>query len=141
MGMSSITTDMSVIEAGLQQFPADQSLLMVNLLRYRATADYAAGGDGAPCSGREAYYQRYAAPTFDIIRRLGGRVFSFSHVQIPIFAPKGENWDDVLLVEYPSFAALKDLVTDPGYQALVVHRMAALADTRVFATTRGTEIA
>ena len=139
--MTTITTDMSVIEAGLRQFPADQPLLMVNLLRYRDWADYGPDSDAAPSSGRDAYYQRYAAPTFGIIRRLGGRVFSFSHVQIPIFAPAGENWDDVLLVEYPTFAAVGQLLADPEYQIHVVHRIAALADTRVFATLRGTEIA
>ncbi|WP_375434851.1 hypothetical protein [uncultured Hymenobacter sp.] len=41
--------------AAARELPADQSVLMLNLVRYRAQADYGADSTEAPCSGREAY--------------------------------------------------------------------------------------
>lgn len=38
--------------------PADTPIFMVNLLRYREQADYGDRPTAAPCSGREAYFQR-----------------------------------------------------------------------------------
>lgn len=128
------------LQAAVARVAADSPIVMVNLLRYRARADYGGRHDIAPCSGREAYYQRYSVPTFEVIRRLGGRVFWFGNVQVPLFAPADEKWDDVLLVEYPSFATVLTLVADPEYQANVFHRTAALLDTRVMATTTATGI-
>lgn len=138
--MPEVRTDVDELQTALKLMPANGPFVMVNLLRYRAQADYANGSGMAPCTGREAYYRHYAEPVFHIIRRLGGEVFWFGHVQVPVYAPKDEHWDDVLLVRYPAFSAVIALLNDPGYQACVVHRVASLEDTRVLATLPGTEI-
>ena len=49
--------------------------------------------------------------------------------------PAEESWDEALLVEYPSRSAFATMVSDPDYQAAAVHRTAALADSRLIATT------
>lgn len=52
-----------------------------------------------------------------------------------LIAPPGEHWDQLLLVRYPSAAAFLAMLADPEYQAATVHRSAALADSRLIATT------
>lgn len=106
----------------------------------RISTDYGEGSEFTRCSGREAYYQRYAPPIIEVIRRLGGGLVSFAHVGMPISAAPGEHWDDVMLIEYPSFKAVAELLATSEYERQLVHRIAALADTRVFATVPGTEI-
>src|SRR5476649_1248002 len=54
------TTEMTLenIQAAAGAIPADGPVFMLNMLRYRERAEYA-GADAAPCSGREAYHERY----------------------------------------------------------------------------------
>ncbi len=54
-------------------------------------------------------------------------------VATPI-AVDGEEWDDALLVRYPSKQAFLGMVTKPDYQKDAVHRTAALLDSRLIAT-------
>jgi uncharacterized protein (DUF1330 family) len=53
---------------------------------------------------------------------------------LPVIAPEGEAWDEVLLVQYPSRAAFLQMIARPDYQAAVPHRRAALLDSRLLAT-------
>ena len=43
--------------------------------------------------------------------------------------------DELLLVRYPSKAAFLSMLADPEYRAATEHRTAALADSRLIATT------
>ena len=108
-------------------------VVMINLLRYREHAAYPAGVHAAPCSGREAY-QRYAAGAVKTIAAVGGRILWMGAVKLPLIAPQGEEWDDAILVQYPSRQAFVDMVGRPDYQAVAVHRGAALADSRLLVT-------
>jgi hypothetical protein len=56
------------------------------------------------------------------------------HVAVSVIAPEGEEWDDAVLVEYPSRKAFLDMLALPDYQAAVFHRTAALDDSRLIAT-------
>jgi len=49
-------------------------------------------------------------------------------------APPDEQWDEVLLVEYPSKDAFLAMLKSPGYQAITFHRTAALEDARLIVT-------
>ena len=50
-------------------------------------------------------------------------------------APAGEQWDDVALVERPSFEVFRTLVESEAYRKEAdPHRAAALADWRLIAT-------
>jgi uncharacterized protein (DUF1330 family) len=106
---------------------------MLNLLRYRERALYPAGSGAAPCSGREAY-QRYAAVALQKVASVGGRIVWMGAVAASVIAPAGEEWHDVALVEYPSRKAFLAMIALPDYQAAVVHRTAALEDSRLVAT-------
>ena len=118
--------------------PADVSIVMLNLLRFRDQADYAASTPEAPCTGREAYHLRYAPAIAAVMQRHGARVAWLGPVLGALIAPPDERWDEMMLVDYPSFSAFRAMLADPEYQAAVHHRMAALEDSRLIATTKAT---
>lgn len=128
-----ITAD--ALDAANRIVPADTPVMMINLLRYRDQADYGDRTDVTPCSGREAY-RRYADVALKCVEKVGARVFWSGSVLGSVLCPDGERWDDVLLVEYPSFACSPQAFVDPEYQAVAFHRTAALEDSRLIATTR-----
>lgn len=134
---------MASIEPTAEQFAAFAAfdddggpLVMINLLRYRERAAYAAGSAETPCSGREAYL-RYGAVAGQMVARYGGGMIAGGAVRALLIGPAGEQWDDFVLVRYPSRQAFLDMVADPEYQACVHHRSAALADSRLIATKEG----
>jgi hypothetical protein len=53
--MPSINPSPEQLAAFAADVPADQPILMLNLLRYHADARYPTDSQHAPCSGREAY--------------------------------------------------------------------------------------
>ena len=108
-------------------------IVMINLLRYREQADYPAGFDATPCSGREAYL-RYSAVALHKVAEVGGKLVWMGSVKGAVIAPEGEEWDDAVLVYYPSRQAFLDMLSQPDYRAAAVHRSAALADSRLLMT-------
>lgn len=116
------------------RMPAGQPIMMLNLLRYNATASYPAGSEHSACTGREAY-KRYSRTAIAKVQGVGGRVEILAPVQVALIAPTGEAWDEMLLVRYPSPEAFLSMINDPEYQAATVHRTAALFDSRLIGTT------
>ncbi|MBF7731368.1 DUF1330 domain-containing protein [Pseudomonas sp. N040] len=112
-----------------EQFPAGQPVVMLNLLRFREQASYA-DASIAPCSGRRAYaeYSRLIEP---ILAGCGAQVLWVGKSFGALIAPPGEEWDEVLLVRYPSSEAFIGMIRSPAYRAIVHHRSAALADSRL----------
>jgi uncharacterized protein YjbI with pentapeptide repeats len=52
---------------------------------------------------------------------------------VTAIAPEGEDWDDAILVEYPSVEAFRTMIESPDYLAAAPHRTAALIDSRLIA--------
>jgi len=125
------------IEAFAAQTDDTSPIMMLNLLRYREQADYTDHPDQSACSGREAY-QRYAAKAVACIESVGGRVCFAGAAQTMVIGPEGEQWDDVLLIQYPSRQAFFDMLSSEQYRAIGFHRTAALDDSRLVAITPGT---
>lgn len=100
---------------------------MLNLVRLR---DEAAYPDGRRATGAEAYraYGRESGPIF---RRLGGRIAWSGDFRLMLIGPEEEHWDICFIAEYPSAAAFVSMVKDPEYQKAVVHRQAAVEDSRL----------
>jgi uncharacterized protein (DUF1330 family) len=65
------------------------------------------------------------------VRGVGGQVQLLAQAKVALIAPAGEQWDEVLLVHYPSRQAFLGMLADAEYQAATVHRTAALADSRL----------
>jgi uncharacterized protein (DUF1330 family) len=131
--MPSINPSASQLERFLEELPADRPVVMLNLLRYRDQADYPADFDAAPCSGAEAY-QRYGAVAMGRVASVGGRIVWSGNARLTVIGPEAEDWDVVVLVEYPSKQAFAEMIGQPEYQAVAPHRTAALADSRLIAT-------
>lgn len=110
--------------------PRDKPIMMLNLLRFRETADYE---DGREASGAEAYanYGRESAPIF---RRVGGEIIWRGRPEVMLIGPKDKHWDLIFVARYPTADAFLEMVTDPDYQVAVKHRQAAVLDSRLIRT-------
>lgn len=100
---------------------------MLNLIRLKERAAYP---DGRQASGAEAYaaYGRDSGPIF---RRVGGRIVWNGAFELMLIGPESERWDICFIAEYPSAAAFVEMVKDTDYQKAVVHRQAAVEDSRL----------
>ena len=112
--------------------PLDRPIAMINLLRFRETAAYPLDHpDHAEArTGAQAYaaYGRAAAPPF---ARSGGRQVWLGRPEQTLIGPADEAWDLAFIAAYPSGEAFLTMVRDPEYQAAVIHRQAAVADSRL----------
>jgi uncharacterized protein (DUF1330 family) len=120
----------------LQGLLADTStgpVAMVNLLKFRDKAVYKDGRPDA-ISGVAAY-MRYAIEMRKIVERAGGRFLFSGRVSGLVVGDVEELWDVVAIVEYPSRADFKRLVTSPEVQTIGVHREAGLAGQLLILTS------
>lgn len=111
----------------------DTPVVMLNLLRFRAIADYGATPDLAqtqPVTGAEAY-ARYQGGIAPLLRATGGEVLFSGTGGAWFIGPEAERWDRVLLVRQASVASFLAFAQNPEAQRLGHHRTAALADSRL----------
>ncbi len=113
----------------LHSLPSDEPVVMLNLLRFKE--DASAPDEGM--SGREAY-ERYGREAAPYLAKVGGRMLNGVVARHVVIGPEDE-WDMALLVEYPSAARFLEMASDPGYLEAHAHRDAALADSRLIATS------
>jgi uncharacterized protein (DUF1330 family) len=103
----------------------DGPMCMVNLLKFRDKASYADGSE-PELSGRDAYL-RYGAGVQACVAAVGGKARFSGMVTDLMLGEVDELWDMVAIVEYPSRAAMLQMVQSPEYQAITKHRDAGLA--------------
>ena len=109
------------------------SFVMLNLLRFRAVADYSAHPELAPASpisGAEAY-ERYRAHTLPHLEASGGELLFFGEGGSFLVGPTEERWDRVLLVRQSSVQSFLAFTSNAAYLAGLGHRTAALEDSRL----------
>jgi uncharacterized protein (DUF1330 family) len=110
---------------------------MLNLLRFRDTADYSGHPDLAPdepLSGEEAY-AIYSQHTLPLLADVGGKPIFMGTGGALLIGPVEARWDRVLLIQYPSLQAFLEMTQNPQYHAGAGHRTAALADSRLLPMT------
>lgn len=113
----------------------DGPVTMLNLLRYRDVADYSSQPALAPpdpISGEEAY-RRYGRGVLPLLEAAGGEVVLDVTGGEFLVGPADEFWDSCLVVRYPDVAAFAAMTSSEEYLAIVGHREAALADSRLLA--------
>ncbi len=111
----------------------DGPITMLNLLRFRAVADYSADPElepAEPISGAEAY-RRYSEHTMPFLLESGGEVVLDGVGGAWFIGPDDERWDHVLLVRQRSLEDFFAFASNPGYLAGLGHRTAALEDSRL----------
>ena len=104
---------------------------MLNLIRLRAVADYAANPPVAPeepISGRAAF-ERYIDETLPLLRRSGGDLVFLGNGAGFLIGPSDERWDVVMLVRQKDLQTFLAFATDDAIQAALVHRTAAVEDS------------
>jgi uncharacterized protein (DUF1330 family) len=102
--------------------PADEPVVMVNLLQFR---------DG----GRDGYL-RYGAEVGPHLQRVGATVRYTGTAPSQVIGD-GEKpwWDAILIIEYPSPAAFLDMVSDEEYLKVHQYRANALDRGDLIATS------
>ncbi|WP_291059108.1 DUF1330 domain-containing protein [Hyphomonas sp.] len=110
---------------------------MLNLIRLRTVAEYAADPDlapPAPISGREAY-DRYVAHTLPFLSESGGGLEMMAAGGNWLVGPDDERWDIVMLVRQKDMATFLAFEQNEAYLAGIGHRTAAAEDTRLLPLT------
>ncbi len=108
-------------------------VVMLNLLRFRAVADYSATPELAPAtsiSGADAY-QRYIAHTLPHLKDSGGDLVFLGAGGSFLIGPADERWDCAMLVRQSSVQAFMAFTTNAAYLAGLGHRTAAVEDSRL----------
>ncbi len=110
-----------------KQLPRDTPIMMLNLIRLREQAAYPSG---TVATGAQAY-ARYGKESGPIFARLGGEIIWRGAPETVLIGPADERWDIAFIARYPNAGAFMAMVTDPDYQIAVVHRQAAVDDSRL----------
>lgn len=108
-------------------------IVMLNLLRFRETADYSDTPElqpAAPISGKQAY-QLYIEHTLPFLTKSGGEVLFIGEGGAFLIGPADERWDAVLLIKQHSVNSFLAFENDEAYMKGIGHRTAALADSRL----------
>lgn len=129
--MSAIDPRPGQMKAALASVPPGVPVVMLNLLKFRDKALYP--DQASDLTGKQAY-AIYSEQAFQHVSAIGGEVVMFARAHASVIAPEGEEWDEMLLVKYPSIEKFVAMVMNPEYQKIAVHRTAAIADSRLIAT-------
>ena len=111
--------------AGMAEPGPEGPIFMVNLLKFKAKAEYEDGRE-TDLTGRQAY-GLYGAAVAGIIPEYGGRVFYISDVTFLSLGQVEELWDEIAIAAYPDRGSLLRMSMSEEWQAASVHRAAGLA--------------
>ncbi len=109
----------------------DGPIHMLNLVRYRKHAVYP---DGREATGAEAY-AAYGSESGPIFRGLGGKIIWSGDFRLMLIGPEEEHWDACFIAEYPNADAFVSMIKNADYQKAVIHRQAAVDDSRLIRLT------
>ena len=99
--------------------PQDGPIVMLNLLRFKGEAG-------------KASYQRYIELVLPLVEKRGGRLLYRGEGRLTVIG--NEQWDEVVLMEYPTRAAFMDMAMSAEYEAIAHYRIEALEDSRLVLT-------
>lgn len=112
-------------------------VVMVNLVRFRDAPDYAEGFAEAKRDSRSGYYEGYVGGFYAACEEVGVKpqlVFAGQRIHSLLAGPD-DDWDDIVVVRYDSFADLRAILDSEVYaRRAKPHRFAVIADWRFIAT-------
>jgi uncharacterized protein (DUF1330 family) len=117
------------------------AVVLLNLLRFRAVADYSANPELAPkipISGADAY-DLYIAHTLPHLMKAGGELLFVGEGGPFLIGPEGERWDRAMLVRQSSVQSFMAFAKDEAYLAGVGHRTAGVEDSRLLPLVEAAE--
>jgi uncharacterized protein (DUF1330 family) len=112
-------------------------VVMLNLLRFKKTADYSAVPELSPkepISGEMAY-QLYIEHTLPYLKKSGGDILFMGKGGQFLIGPTNEQWDAVLLIRQQSVESFMAFAQHEAYLQGIGHRTAALEDSRLLPLT------
>jgi uncharacterized protein (DUF1330 family) len=112
----------------------DTPVVMLNLLKFAERSHGDTGDGSAASTGRESY-ARYGDRVRSMLEQTGGRILWQGRADSVVIGGDADDWDAVILVEYPSRAAFIEMTSSPKYQEVSKDRTAGLADSRLIAMT------
>ena len=116
------------------------SIVMLNLLRFRAIDDDAATPELAPknsMSGADAF-KLYIEHTLPYLRETGGDLIFVGTGGQFLIGPQTERWDLAMLVRQTSVESFLAFASHKAYLAGMGHRTAALEDSRLLPLSEDT---
>ncbi len=115
---------------------AEGPICMVNLLKFKSTAEYE-DGRSTDLTGREAY-EIYEDGIKKILKQVGGYIGFESDVERLALGEVEELWDVVALAVWPSRQVMLEVMQSGEMQEISVHRTAGLAGQLNIETVRFT---
>lgn len=100
----------------------DGPIIMINLLKFKRAA-------GADTAAAEKQYEQYMLRVAPMLEKVGGRLVWMADVNQVFIGTEADQWDRVLLVEYPSRAAFFQMISDPAYMEAHKDRESALENS------------
>ena len=119
-----------------KSLPRDTPINMLNLVQFHPQADYPADHPLAAdtLTGAQAY-TNYGAASGPVLSRVGGSIIWRGAFEVSLIGAPDEQWDAMFIAHYPNAGAFLAMVTDPEYQKAVVHRRAAVMNSRLIRTS------
>jgi len=108
----------------LRNDPSPEPVVMLNLLKFRARAEYA-DGRKTDLTGAQAY-GIYADAMRQVVERGGGKFLFAGDVKYLVIGAVENLWDIAALVQYPSAAEFVKIATSAEVTEIGVHRAAGL---------------
>ncbi|MES2330614.1 MAG: DUF1330 domain-containing protein [Bacteroidota bacterium] len=108
-------------------------VVMLNLLRFRETADYSASPElipSQPIPG-ELAFQLYIEHTLPFLKESGGEVLFMGRSDAFLIGPRDERWDFVMLIKQSSVNSFLAFESNEAYMKGIGHRTAAIEDSRL----------
>ncbi len=110
--------------------PADQPVVMINLLKFKPRAD---AGEG-DASGQEAY-GRYAVRMREIVESQGGRFIWAGRIDSMVIGEEDPGFQVAALVEYPSRQKFLEIAGSARVREIGAHRSGGLESQWLLAST------
>ena len=104
---------------------AEGPIFMVNLLKFKARAEYE-DGRASDLTGEQAY-NLYGAAVSMLLKEFGGGAIFSGTVERLMLGEVEELWDKVAIAMYPSRQAMLEMMQSPKMQEIGAHRAAGLA--------------
>jgi uncharacterized protein (DUF1330 family) len=112
-------------------------VVMLNLLKFAEPSGGNGGGgrEGSQSGTGRDSYARYGDRVRSMLEKVGGRVLWQGRADSVVIGGEADDWDAVILVEYPSRKAFLEMTSSPKYEEVSKDRTAGLADSRLIAMT------
>ena len=125
--MTFIKFDMDKMAKIADNGEPDDTIVMLNMLKFRDVVEEGHGIDGM--SGEKAYREVLGQLFGELHPQYGGTVIWMGKGGITVLG--SQDWDLIVLVQYPSREKFIEMVTSPAYKRISEVRAASITDSRL----------